>query len=245
MKTLAIGVFVLASTTACGGRDVKLGTLDGDSGVSEDASAPHSSGGDASVASSDGGVCTPDPPGTVISGTNGGQADAPYCPWNGCLDGPKASCGTDHQWHCPPPPSECPGGGSGNTCTASGGTCVITHDPCPAGTAPDGNRPDQSGCNQEPGEICCRPSSLDAGSFACGNVTCAGGYCADRQPGVMTSDGGVPPDYYECDPLPSECLSTPTCACIVPRLGASCTVAGQNACKDDGAGHVTVVCQGV
>ena len=46
-----------------------------------------------------------------------------------------------------------------NPCTRTGGTCVITNTPCPAGTMPDGVFPNMSGCQNiaEPGMVCCRP----------------------------------------------------------------------------------------
>lgn len=82
---------------------------------------------------------------------------------------------------------------------------------------------------------------IDAGPFACGNVTCGGSqYCTDHPPGIRGPDGSTFPDAYNCDPLPAACSGNPTCACVVPTLGGSCQVAS---CSASG-GHVTVTCLG-
>jgi hypothetical protein len=152
----------------------------------------------------EGGVCVPDPPDAVISGSGGGQPDAPYCPWNGCLDGPKASCGSDGQWHCPQPPPPCVDAGGG----------------------------------------------IDSGGdFACGTTTCGPPqFCTIEEPGVP---GGS--NFYSCSPIPANCQSSTTCACIVPYLDDAGLHSGTNnvcspggggfvGCTEDGAGHITVTC---
>lgn len=131
IASLSLATLLIASV----GLFACLGDTD-DAGGGSSSSTSKPGTGDVILA---GRTCTPDPPGTVISGTAGGQPGAPYCPWNGCLDGPKAACGADGKWHCPtpsktcaPPPADndpaCPATYSftyqGRPCSSVGLTCA-------------------------------------------------------------------------------------------------------------------------
>lgn len=133
--------------------------------------------------------CTPDPPGTVVSGTGPFLAGHPFCPWNGCLDGPVALCGADGRWHCPAPPHCSKTGGSPGTSPPTeeagvGGTCP--------GTPPaDGIQHEDGGpCPQE-GLIC----TYGFEPVACGGRTaaCTHGTWAvyHTDPGVACFDSGA------------------------------------------------------
>lgn len=81
----------------------------------------------------------------------------------------------------------------------------------------------------------------DAGPFTCGpSLTCMpGSYCVDQPPGVAF-DGGPPPDYFSCDPIPAACAATPTCACV--KANGACPTSVVSC--DESGGHVTVHCLG-
>ena len=89
----------------------------------------------------------------------------------------------------------------------------------------------------------------DAGPFACGGLTCPGdAYCTDTPPGINFADGGRPPDYFACTKIPASCAATPTCACIeasLPSGDACSTRSPAVTCVDQGAGRVTLHCQGI
>jgi hypothetical protein len=85
------------------------------------------------------------------------------------------------------------------------------------------------------------------GSFACGNLTCnATQYCTDTPPGVPF-DGPIS-DAYQCVPIPSACVATPTCSCIQGTIpsNTSCSTVGNPGvrCAEDDAGYVTIHCMG-
>lgn len=118
----------------------------------------------------------------------------------------------------------------------------------------DGGGPETSGGDDggsrapDASEASVEAGLSEAGPFTCGTSTCPGGdYCEDHPPGVRTPDGSVPPDGYLCDPIPSSCAATPTCACIQATLspGDPCSKTAGVTCTDDGAGHVIIHCIGV
>lgn len=76
-------------------------------------------------------------------------------------------------------------------------------------------------------------------SFACGDQTCDSrtDYCEAFVPGVQLPDGGGAPIQYTCQPVPSACTATPTCACIGSTVpDATCS---------ENKGRVTVTRGGV
>jgi hypothetical protein len=191
MRTLKCSAFALlvpvATLSGCPG-NVNVGGPWSDSG-SEGGSSVDSGGGapDQEAPDSqglpDGAVCMPDPPDAVISGTGGGQLDAPYCPWNGCLDGPKASCGPDGQWHCPAPPPPCTDASG----SSSGGDAQ-------AGCCEDGLTWDTNSCCGTPANptphVCGDPMAV------CASAICVQNSCgADSGPAV---DAAPPPVDAAC-----------------------------------------------
>ncbi|MBI2395563.1 MAG: hypothetical protein HYV09_38715 [Deltaproteobacteria bacterium] len=79
----------------------------------------------------------------------------------------------------------------------------------------------------------------DTGQFTCGSSACsAGQICTKRPPGIPTD--GPPPLYYSCYPMPTACLSTPTCECVKANIGGMCTVT--DCTVEDG--HVVLGCMG-
>lgn len=116
---------------------------------------------------------------------------------------------------------DAPGGGSGgaSTTTGSGGTAESS-----GTTTTIGSTTTSSG-----------PALMP---FDCGTATCQGTeYCEMVTPGTNTGGVSASP-HYTCHDLPDSCTGLPTCDCVGPQGGGStfCT------CSDDGAGHVTVVC---
>ena len=126
----------------------------------------------------------------------------------------------------------------GESCSDADVACQPA-DPCCAGyewTCPNGTW-FQAGLG-----CACIPDT-----FACGKLLCgAGEICVHRPPGVDA--GEVPPDaYVNCEPTPSTCTGTPTCACAADARPGSDPCSTQNpgvTCTDDGAGHVTLQCMG-
>lgn len=104
------------------------------------------------------------------------------------------------------------GTGSSGTCLAAGGVCVITNTPCPAGTAPDGYRPDQSGCNAEPGEIRCRPVPSEAGATTACEAANPQNFCA---PGDFVDPCPQRPGYHD-DPSATASCGPGTARCCTP-----------------------------
>jgi hypothetical protein len=116
------------------------------------------------------------------------------------------------------------------------------------GCACDGTTTVNIACNGLPDGYALQPISHsgmclagDGGSAMCGTQTCtAAEYCSYQPPGIDAGspDGGPPPDYHTCQPLPAVCTSMPTCACVVPLLPASCL----NPMCSEAAGAVSVTC---
>jgi hypothetical protein len=80
-------------------------------------------------------------------------------------------------------------------------------------------------------------AKTDAGPFACGSSTCtASEICETHESGI---DGGTA--SKSCSALPTDCETTPTCACVKSKIGPSCTVVE---CAES-EGHVRVTCMGV
>ncbi len=101
----------------------------------------------------------------------------------------------------------------------------------------------QNGSWFKAGVGCACQVTVDAGPFACGpSLTCDGTQkiCIDQAPGIAYADGGTPPDSFSCNPIPSACLSTPTCACVVAQKPCPTQV---SSC-DDTSGGVKVYCMG-
>jgi len=131
------------------------------------------------------------------------------------------------------------GGANADTCRPNGGLCACTSG-CGSGTkAPSSMQcpqppPNSGACDQE----CCLPAKpADAGSFACGSSTCNGAeFCSRTIGGAQLPDGGARESDI-CEPIPDQCVSDRTCACIksnARQCGDQCT--------DDGAAHVTLTC---
>jgi hypothetical protein len=84
----------------------------------------------------------------------------------------------------------------------------------------------------------------DGGPWTCGSTVCTGAqYCEDHPPGIVLADGGVPDDAYDCSPLPQQCATNPTCACVRAAVGnnGNCMV---TSC-DESNGHVELHCIGI
>jgi hypothetical protein len=137
----------------------------------------------------------------------------------------------------------------GQACTTSELACQ-PHDPCCAGY--EWTCDVSTGTWQQVGLGCAcavEAGLPEAGPFTCGTATCPGAdFCEDHPPGIRNPDGSVPPDSYECNPIPSSCSATPTCACIEATLSSSDPCSTQpsvNATCTDDAGHVIIHCIGV
>jgi hypothetical protein len=93
------------------------------------------------------------------------------------------------------------------------------------------------------------PPVTASGPFPCGPITCVSTeYCADHVPNNPGGASGGPPDTYICNPIPLACTQTPTCACIEQTIALSDGCSPQTPgvkCSADGAGHVTMRCNGL
>ena len=77
--------------------------------------------------------------------------------------------------------------------------------------------------------------------FACATAVCRDGsdYCRGATAAAPLPDGGTPTAAYVCQPLPSTCVASPTCACL--RASSICGAATLVNCTEHG-GRVTLVC---
>jgi hypothetical protein len=110
-----------------------------------------------------------------------------------------------------------------------GAECIDGQWVCPSTItcAPDGGFSDVSTVDD---------ATVDATTFACGSATCdsASQFCMESGGGVQLPDGGS--SFSEtCQPLPTQCESTPTCDCVLAAMSGGCT------CSANG-GAVTVQC---
>lgn len=79
-----------------------------------------------------------------------------------------------------------------------------------------------SSCPPEPYAsrgACATPSDAGARTFACGSNNCRAGaeYCNETIPGIPGAMRG-----YSCEPIPSSCGASPSCACLTSPAGSSC-----------------------
>lgn len=95
------------------------------------------------------------------------------------------------------------------------------------------------------------PFVSDGGPFSCGAIVClTNEYCADHVPNVPHEGGAALQDTYICIPAPLACQQTGqvTCGCIqsaiLPGDACASTTPGVT-CTTDGAGNVTIHCQGI
>lgn len=180
MRALPVLLIVLA-LAACGGSVASVGD-----------SAPAAGGPSSSGGGSSGGTCP--------------ENHSPYCPWNGCLDGPLATC-SGGKWVCPPPPSSCSGQCTGKPivdCKCGTPTCNFGMWQCPGSCTADG------------GADAARDADANA-TFPCGDLLvchAASEYC---KVGVGGPAGAHP--SYGCEPIPAACANDVTCACIEPAVG--------------------------
>ena len=179
MRAVPIVVVVIFALAACGGSTVSVGDSAADGG------GGGSSGGND-------GSC----PETV----------GPYCPWNGCLDGPRATC-SHGAWVCPPPPSGCSEQCSGQPspdCKCGTPTCHFGTWECPGS------------CDADAGSDATADADASA-TFPCGGLlVChpASEYC---KVGVGGPAGAQP--SYSCEAIPAACATNIACACIKPAVG--------------------------
>lgn len=77
-----------------------------------------------------------------------------------------------------------------------------------------------------------------AHTFACGPKECSSAldYCSVTEGGPILLDGGD--RHYTCEPLPTACKSTPTCACV-KSMAMECP---GGMCVDMG-GDITITCE--
>jgi hypothetical protein len=172
-----------------------------------------------------GGQCTSIPPSTQCTccGTtrsvvcNEGKWECPACTLACVVDagdsGPKTCTGT------PPTCNPCCGAEHPAVCNDGAWECQVCTGACVVDAGHDS-------------------STSDAGAFACGNKTCDGTkeYCYAIGGGPKPLDGGTSVTYT-CEPLPSSCHGTASCACVKADDGGNgCP------CTTDSAGNVTFAC---
>jgi hypothetical protein len=144
----------------------------------------------------------------------------------------------------------------GNSVADAGGAAPTPE----AGATQDGTTP--LSCPAAGPSVCGAPDAApdvvaeaqvtnDGGPFSCGAmiVCLPNEYCADHVPNVPHDGGASLQDTYLCVPAPLACQSTSvSCDCIesaiLPGDACSRTTPGVT-CTTDGAGNVTIHCQGV
>jgi hypothetical protein len=187
---------------------------------------------------------------TPAEGASEAGADGGGCPACHANEGGAGGHDTGAEAGGCPDPSTI---GYGTPCTQAGLVCAANNVFCEAGGGGrlqcDGTRFGEApGCAEGGADTFTNP--VDAGSFTCGNTTCAPGeYCTDHPPGIAPGDGGTFPDAYMCEPTPASCASSPTCGCIESTIPQGDPCSTSNApgvtCTADPAGHVTIHCLGV
>lgn len=135
----------------------------------------------------------------------------------------------------------------GAACTSKQVACQPS-DPCCAGYVWSCTGSPETWQKLGLGCTCQIDAGVDAGPFACGSATCAGGqFCEVQPPGIAAPDGGTLPTGYDCVPVPPACAASPTCGCIESTLSPSdtCSTATPGvSCTADGEGHVIIDCIG-
>jgi hypothetical protein len=183
-----------------------------------------------SIVAALGGACG----GTTIAPGDDTCTGQPAACSDGCGGTYDATC-TDGKWECADTTGACaPDSGADASCPdvpihcadvcGSGAECVDGQWVCPSNItcASDGGFPDVSTVED---------ATVDATSttFACGSATCdsASEFCMESGGGVQLPDGGSNFNE-ECQPLPSQCETSPTCACVLAAMsgGCECSTAG-------------------
>jgi hypothetical protein len=102
-------------------------------------------------------------------------------------------------------------GGTGSSTSQSAGGASSSTSQSAAGASSGG----ASGVHTTPIEP---PNANEAGasSSASSDIKCGASTCNSTTEFCFGAVGGLTPDQFSCKPIPSECVATPTCGCIVP-----------------------------
>ncbi len=190
-----VNVAPSSSSAATGGTSNVggMGSTAGTGGLSASQSSASVSSTTSSNASAGGG-----PPNTCTPLGDGQYIPKPcplLCEVGGYCQYRHPFCGNfDKNPKCQPLPASCPDRGGMPTCGCDG---VLYDNACKAAAA--GTSPSAlHNCPAPPGYFPCGPHYCPIGTTVC----------------YIATPEGPPPAYYECRPIPSECLATPNCDCV-------------------------------